>query len=153
MKNKKTRVARGFTLIELLIVIAILAILAAAAIVAINPARQFAQARNAQRLAAVNAILDAIGQNMADNRGVFYCPSNPIASGAGASSSFAISEGITDCIVPTYLSSIPSDPLATGVNTGYEAKLNTAGRVVVCSTLAHTETALGTSSPELCVTR
>ena len=66
MINKK----RGFTLIEVLIVMGIMAVLATIVIVAINPGRQFAQARNMQRVSNVNAILNAIGQNIADNKGV-----------------------------------------------------------------------------------
>ena len=69
MRNQK-----GFTLIELLVVIGIIAILASVVIVALNPARQFAQARNTQRHANVRAILDGIQQNSADNRGVWDCP-------------------------------------------------------------------------------
>ncbi|MDQ5951176.1 MAG: hypothetical protein QG639_453, partial [Patescibacteria group bacterium] len=40
------RSKHGFTLIELLVVIGILAVLLAITLVAINPARQFAQANN-----------------------------------------------------------------------------------------------------------
>src|SRR3990167_10607334 len=71
MKNKKLK--RGFTLIEVLIVIGILAILAGIALVAINPARQFSQARDSKRLSHVNTILNAIVQNIAENRGTFTC--------------------------------------------------------------------------------
>ena len=60
---------QGFTLIEVIIVIAIIAVLAAIVIIAVNPARQFAQTRNVQRIANVRAILDAVDQYMFDNKG------------------------------------------------------------------------------------
>ena len=60
---------KGFTLIELLVVIGILAVLLAITLIAINPARQFAQANNTKRRSDVNAILNAVNQYMADNKG------------------------------------------------------------------------------------
>ena len=65
-----TMLKKGFTLIEILIVLAIIAMLATVVIIAINPARQFATARNTQRWAAINAILNAVDQYMIDNIGI-----------------------------------------------------------------------------------
>jgi prepilin-type N-terminal cleavage/methylation domain-containing protein len=87
MKHYLPAERRGFTLIELLVVIGILAVLLAITLIAINPARQFSQANNTKRASDVNAILNAVGQYMADNRG-------------------ALPTGITQ-----YLAALPADPL------------------------------------------
>jgi prepilin-type N-terminal cleavage/methylation domain-containing protein len=91
---------KGFTLIEILVVIGIIAILAAIVLIAINPARQFAQANNSQRTSNVNAILNAIGQFMADNQG-----EEPTDVDAGE-----LTEALCDDLVPTYLPALPTDP-------------------------------------------
>src|SRR5437667_9102880 len=77
---KLKKLQKGFTLIELLVVIGILAILLAIVLIAINPARQFAQANNTKRNADVVAILNAISQYAADNKG--QLPPGMPASGA-----------------------------------------------------------------------
>ena len=104
--KKKTARQQGFTLIELLVVIGILAILLAITLIAINPARQFAQANNTKRRSDVNAILNAVNQYMADKQG---------ALPAGiTSSSLSIKKtgGADICValVPQYIAALPADP-------------------------------------------
>jgi type IV pilus assembly protein PilA len=95
---------RGFTLIEILVVIGIIALLATIVVIAINPARQFAQARNTQRISGANSILNAIGQYTADNKGIL-----PTFLVKGAA---PVEVGVDLCneLVTTYLPSLPTDP-------------------------------------------
>lgn len=131
MKNK------GFTLIEILIVIGIIAILAAVAIVAINPARQFAQANNAQRWSNVNTILNAVYQYAIDNNGTL--PSTITGSATEICETGGSCGSLIDLSVLTtnelYLAALPSDPQCPGVcatdGVGYMIATTTNGRVVV----------------------
>jgi prepilin-type N-terminal cleavage/methylation domain-containing protein len=146
MNNKNQK---GFTLIEILVVIGIIAVLATIVLIAINPGRQFAQARNSQRSSNTNAILNAIGQNMADNKGVFACSAsiptlNPVPSPLTSSTGARIANtgggstaDLRSCIVPTYISEIPTDPSigqtwnGSTYDTGYNVFRNSSGRITV----------------------
>ncbi len=150
MNLKNIKKNKGFTLIEILVVIGIIAILAAIVIIAINPARQFAQARNTQRTANVNAILNAVGQRMADNKGIFEtdCTAGAIPTTTAKNiSSNDTDYNIRDCLVPTYIPSLPYDP-TTGVgcapsevtcttyDTGYKIIKDGNGRITVSAPAA-----------------
>lgn len=159
----------GFTLIEILVVIGIIAILASIVIIAINPSKQFAQARNTQRQSGINAILNAVGQRIADNKGVFAgtyiingttYTCGPLPTGATTTITTTMATDTTTltgslgCLVPTYIPTLPSDPDTSVVtpSTGFDVIVDGAGRVKVCASLASNETSIPNSGP-ICVTR
>ncbi len=104
---KALRSQQGFTLIELLVVIGILAVLLAIVLVAINPARQFSQANNTKRSSDINAILNAVQQYAADNRGTL--PAG-ITATASAISAAGVGQAFCEALVTDYLAALPSDP-------------------------------------------
>jgi prepilin-type N-terminal cleavage/methylation domain-containing protein len=172
---KNIRKNKGFTLIEILVVIGIIAILAAIVIIAINPAKQFAQARNTQRQAGVNTVLNAIGQRLADNKGIFAgtftigtgasaktytCgPLPTVAAGTAIdpheATDTTTKTGELGCLVPTYVASLPIDPnstVVTATDTGLTVYVDGTGRVKVCAPEAANETAIPDAAT-ICVTR
>lgn len=128
---------QGFTLIELLVVIGILAVLLAITLIAINPARQFAQANNTARRNDVNVILNAVNQFMIDNRGT-------LPPGLAAGSTVDIAEAVAandtgetgtpfcNALIPNYIASLPVDPQngtftsCAAYSTGYRVSVSTA---------------------------
>jgi len=133
MKTKK-----GFTLVEVLLVVVIIAILAAIVIVAINPARQIAQANNTQRSTDVKTVLDAVHEYGIDNRGVLPTGITATATEVGSGSGQI---DICSDLVPTYVAAMPFDPNATGAHytscadydTGYTILEDANGRITVAA--------------------
>jgi len=113
---KKSALQKGFTLIELLVVIGIIAILTAVVAVAVNPGRQFAQARDAQRRADISAIVSAVYQYAADNNG--NLPTDIVAAPTAIGTDVGLIDLTQELIGTdaTYLSAIPFDPSTGGAN-------------------------------------
>lgn len=140
MKNKiLIRREKGFTLIELLVVIGILAVLMGIVLIAINPARQFAQANNSTRTSNVKEILEAIGQFTAENKGVLptqiTTTAQNIKSGVGGAD-------LCTTLMPTYISALPEDPSVNGgtqitactsYDTGYTVIKDANNRITVAA--------------------
>ncbi len=142
---------KGFTLIELIVVIGIIAILMTIVIIAVNPARQFGQARNTDRRNAVLAILNATHQYSADTNGQLPTATDPllslrtVASGTirqvcNSAAPLTCASGTFDMgvlITGLYLTDMPKDPggpnLTAGTNalTQYNISRDANNRVTV----------------------
>ncbi len=177
-----TKNQKGFTLIEILVVIGLIAILAAIVLIAINPARQFAQARNSQRDSNVSALLNAIGQRYADNKGLFRSPTDAtctaamdittttttIGVGAGNTPIIGSFVDMRPCLVPTYIAEMSYDPgnssvfdtaaknphvsSATDYNTGYTVVKDSATQRITVCAPGAAEPAVAGSAID-CMTR
>lgn len=138
MKNNK-----GFTLLEILLVVAAIAILAGIVILAVNPSKQLADTRDAQRRADVNTILNAVYQYALDNDG--NLPSSITTSDTEICADGGTCTGLIDLSVlttnETYLTGIPEDPQDSDANgTGYEISQSANGRVTVTAPDAENDT-------------
>ncbi len=146
LKNIKQQAQAGFTLLEVLLVVAIIAILAGIVIIAINPGKNLGDARNSQRSADVNTIINGTYQYILDNNG--NLPAVGARTGAVAISTTpteicvttgSTCTGLVDLAVLTtngkYLVAIPKDPSCpTGCNAngvGYTIAKDVNGRLVV----------------------
>lgn len=140
MKKMKS----GFTLLEILLVVAAIAILAGIVIVAINPGKQLADTRNAQRRSDVTTILNAIYQYSVDNSGNLPAGIPTGDTCATPATNEICKTGAAACtnlvdLTPLttnqeYLVSLPSDPSGATTNGGgYHVTRSTNGRVTVCA--------------------
>ena len=142
---------KGFTLLEILLVIAAIGILAGIVLVAINPNRQLAQARNAQRRSDVLTILNAVYQKIIDDAGnnstamntalvdgtVYALGTNTTASCSGTGT--VVVPGTTAALdlstqlVSNYISEMPIDPSGgtSGCTLYTITQATTDGRVTV----------------------
>ena len=140
------KIQKGFTLIELLVVILIISILSVTVFVALNPAKRFADARDARRSSDVNSILTAVHEYIVDNggsvTGLNMTNNVEYQLGTAASACDTVSgcAGMsTACLnlsttLAPYLKTIPKDPsVGTADKTGYKIVKDTNGIITVAA--------------------
>lgn len=144
---------KGFTLIEILLVIGIIAVLATVVIVALDPAKRFADARNARRLSDIQSILAAVQQYIIDNKGTLPTGIETtekqigVAGGGCSISSDYCNVDTSVCVdlsseLAKYLKSVPYDPGAgSSETTHYSIQANDNNLITV--------TACDSTDPEI----
>ncbi len=142
-RHKTTRkLVSGFTLLEILLVVAAIAILAGIIILAINPSKQLAETKNAQRRIDVNTILNAVYQYAIDNNGALPTTITTIPTEICKTGNTPLTcTGLVDLSVLTsserYLITIPYDPTgSTTKSTGYRISKDAYGRITVSAPYA-----------------
>jgi len=127
---------KAFTLIEILLVVALISIFAAITIVALNPAKNFANTRNAQRSSDVREILSAVTQytseqdhSIDDFKTIIDCKSGAAIIGTTVGKEYV---DLSVILVDEYIIEIPMDPsVGTVANTGYTICTTSSGRIQV----------------------
>jgi type IV pilus assembly protein PilA len=142
-KSIKNKSNEGFTMLEILLVVAMIAILAGIVIFAINPGKQLAEARNAQRRVDVNTILNAVYQYSIDSNGIL-----PPSISTTPAEVCAVEQPPGDCsgyvdlsailTNQKYLTGMPRDPIGDcpANSTCYSISISTNNRVTVSAARA-----------------
>ena len=125
---------RGIAIFGLAIFLGIISVILGVVFLVTNPARQFADLRNAQRRSDILTVLSAIYQYSLDNNSAF--PQALIGSDLCNTARTDVLNLRADLMSAssTYLLNIPVDPMSDSANSsGYYAVKNTDGHIMVCA--------------------